>query len=96
MTSKTGRFTQTRARFSTILPALCLALSAAAIAASAIGCGSGLSTEDATLRCDQERAAKDACFTDEAYTQCVSCHEECGDACAVLESCPVQYSCAGD
>lgn len=91
MTSKTGRFTQTRAILSKLLPALCLALSAAAI-----GCGSGLSTEDATLRCDQERAAKTACFTDEAYAQCVSCHENCGDSCAVLESCPVQYACSGD
>ena len=63
------------------------------LAAAALGCGSGMSTEDATLRCKQERAAKNACVTDEAFNQCVKCLEECGDTCATLETCPVQYSC---
>jgi hypothetical protein len=99
MTSKTGRFTLFAAHCSTRLPALSLALGLAlglALSAAVLGCGSGLSTEDAQLRCDQERAAKDQCFTDEAYAQCVSCYEECGDSCATLTSCPVQYSCASD
>lgn len=99
MTSKSGRVTLFAAPTSTRLPALSRTLGLAlglALSAAALGCGSGLSTEDAKLRCDQERDAKNACFTDEAYNQCVSCQEECGDSCAVLESCPVQYACSGD
>jgi hypothetical protein len=55
---------------------------------------SGFSTEDATTQCDLERNAKGTCFNDATYTRCVSCYEECGDSCAVQESCPVQYLCA--
>lgn len=57
------------------------------------GCG-GLSNEDARLRCDQLRTANATnCMTDEAYDQCVVCYEECGDECATLESCPLQFAC---
>ena len=78
-----------------ISKALALAL-LSALPLVALGCGDGLSTDDAKLRCDQERAAKTACFTDQAYDQCVQCNEECGDKCATLESCPVQYACPAE
>lgn len=56
-------------------------------------CG-GLSTPEAEQRCNQERQANGTnCVTEEAYDECVSCYEECGDSCARLESCPVQYQC---
>jgi hypothetical protein len=63
------------------------------LAAAALGCGGGLSTEQATVRCDQERTAQAGCFTDEVYASCLNCYEECGDSCTILESCPLQYSC---
>ena len=62
-------------------------------AAMALGCGSGVSKEDAELRCGQTRSSVSACVTDTAYQQCVSCQEECGDHCVPNESCPLQFSC---
>jgi len=53
----------------------------------------GYSDEEAQSKCDLERTAKAACFDDTTYTQCVACFEECGDDCAIAESCPVQYIC---
>ena len=71
------------------------------LAAMALGCSSGLSQEDATARCDQDRKAYSTpngqgCFTDAEHAACVSCYMECGDKCAVAESCPVQYICSGE
>jgi hypothetical protein len=56
-------------------------------------CG-GYSKEDAETKCNLERQAKSACFTDKQYTECVSCFEECGDDCKIAESCPLQYFCS--
>jgi hypothetical protein len=64
----------------------------AALAALITGCG-GLSTVEAEQRCDQERAADSTCIREEAYDQCVTCYEECGDDCARGKPCPAQYSC---
>lgn len=65
-------------------------------AASALGCGAGLSVEDATIRCDQEKAAKPQFVTFEAYNQCIACYQECGDDCAVAATAPSSYTCPGD
>ena len=35
---------------------------AALLGATAAGCGAGLSTDDAKMRCNQEQAARTACF----------------------------------
>ena len=64
------------------------------------GCGSGLSEEDAAMRCDQEVQAKSGggCITpgSAAYEQCISCFEECGDSCTPRAACPAQYTCPDD
>lgn len=63
------------------------------VALAALGCGSGVSADEAKLRCDQQRTADTVCVDDKAYQQCLSCQEECGDQCATLDSCPAQFSC---
>lgn len=64
------------------------------IAAAAIGCGSGVSEDDAKLRCDQEKTNNaSACIDDAAYAQCMSCEQECGDHCVRMETCPTQFTC---
>jgi hypothetical protein len=60
-----------------------------AVAALSIGCGSGLSTEEATQRCDQERISK-TFFTEASYAQCLECYEQCGDECTALARSPEQ------
>lgn len=68
------------------------AMSAAAICmATAWGCGSGLSKDDADLRCDQEKAA--LAFSDEVYAQCESCFMDCGDECVRNATSPISYTC---
>lgn len=56
------------------------------------GCG-GLSKEDAELRCNQEKAAKNQCYTDEVFNACVACFEDCGDECIADATCPATYHC---
>ena len=63
------------------------------IAVLSVGCGSGLSTEEATQRCDQERFIKDDFYTDSSYAQCISCFEECGDECLARATAPETYAC---
>ncbi|MDI3286416.1 hypothetical protein [Polyangium sp. 15x6] len=60
----------------------------------ALAACAGYSPEEAQTKCDLERAAKAACVNDAAYQQCLSCFEECGDSCAIAESCPIQYICS--
>lgn len=57
-------------------------------------CGSGYSTAEAEQVCDLEQAKP--CQDETTRQQCVTCYEECGPNCAVLESCPVQYACPVD
>jgi len=57
-----------------------------------VACG-GYSPEEAQTKCDLERTSKSQCVNDAAYQQCLSCFEECGDGCAIAESCPLQYIC---
>jgi hypothetical protein len=68
-----------------------LAAVLALVAVIPLGCG-GLSTEDATLRCDQERTSK-PCVTDASYGACITCYEECGDDCNAGDACPETYAC---
>lgn len=67
-----------------------------AIAALSMGCGSGLSTEEATQRCDQERNIKKMFFSEGSYTSCLSCYEECGDECGALATSPESYACPAE
>ncbi|MCK6589557.1 MAG: hypothetical protein HUU21_32630 [Polyangiaceae bacterium] len=60
-----------------------------------LGCGGGgYSNDEAKQVCDLE--ANKPCSNAETTAQCISCYEECGADCAVLESCPVQYACSAD
>ena len=61
---------------------------------AALGCGSGLSREDATIRCDQEKVSKGSLFAKDTYNECLSCYETCGDDCAPVASSPPTYKCA--
>lgn len=67
-----------------------------AIAALSMGCGSGLSTEEATQRCDQERNIKRMFFSEGSYASCLSCYEECGDDCDALATSPESYTCPAE
>ena len=70
------------------------ALSIAALAvALSPGCGAGLSTDDAKMRCDQEQVAKAQCFDAKVFASCQACFEECGDNCVPSGTCPSTYSC---
>ena len=63
---------------------------------AALGCSSGLSTEDATIRCDQEKTAKGSLFGTQTYNECIACYELCGDDCASAATSPPTYKCADD
>ena len=69
---------------------------AVAMAVTALGCGNGLSEDDAKLRCDQERAAKGSSVTDDAYDQCLTCYEDCGDDCTASGTSPATYACPAE
>ena len=61
------------------------------------GCGDGYDNEEAVAACDavkQADAANDNCMSDADFQACVTCHEECGDLCAVIDTvCPPIFSC---
>lgn len=65
-------------------------------AVSVLGCGDGFDDEQAKTICDQEREAKGAFVTDEAYQQCLDCYMECGDLCSVSSSAIPTYTCQED
>jgi hypothetical protein len=67
-------------------------LSIAAFALLAAGCG-GYGESEAQLRCEIDQENNAACFNDEAFAACLDCYTECGDSCALAESCPIQYTC---
>src|SRR4030095_14179978 len=58
----------------------------ASLLVSPMACGDGDSTSDATDYCEEQRATLACGFTDAAFEQCVSCREECGDACGVVDT----------
>ena len=60
---------------------------------AAFGCSSGLSVEDATQRCDQEKTAKGLLFGTQTYNECIACFEKCGDDCTSAASSPSTYTC---
>jgi hypothetical protein len=68
------------------------------VALLALGCGKGLSQEDAKVRCDQEKTAKaPQCFdVTKTYDDCMSCYQECGDDCRANAECPATYTCDGE
>ena len=61
--------------------------------ALATGCGSSFSEDEARGVCTRRQQAESACMDDAAFEACVACYEECGNDCAVLESCPLQFAC---
>lgn len=66
------------------------------LAALAVACGDGQSTDDAKEACDTLRSSTPGsnCFTDAAYQECVVCHEECGDSCAFVNTAsPCAFTC---
>ena len=65
----------------------------ATMATAALGCGSGVTVEEAKQLCDKMRNDGPQCVDDAAYKQCLSCQAECGDQCLTQESCPVQFAC---
>lgn len=58
-----------------------------------IGCNGGYSDTKAEQRCQQELESKDACVTDAALQECVSCYKACGHKCTAQATCPETYDC---
>lgn len=63
---------------------------------AALGCGSGVSTEEATIRCDQEKASKGMLFGKTTYQECLACFELCGNDCSPIASSPPTYTCPAE
>ena len=61
------------------------------ITACLAACG-GYSTQEAYARCEQERSTKQT-VDDDAFKQCVACHEDCGLDCEAAGTSPEQYAC---
>jgi Na+-translocating ferredoxin:NAD+ oxidoreductase RNF subunit RnfB len=74
-----------------VLRALAAVSMVAFLSATAVGCGSGLSKEDADIRCDQEKAALG--FSDAVYKSCEDCFMKCGDECVRMATSPISYEC---
>jgi hypothetical protein len=53
--------------------------------------GCGAVPEDTASSCP---VADDPCMTDELYEECLSLEESCSGGILILESCPLQFSCA--
>jgi hypothetical protein len=73
------------------------ALSAVVVLASAAAGGcSGLSTDEATTRCNEDQADSEFCFDPSVFQACLACYESCGDACQPnATQCPLLYECPG-
>jgi len=65
-----------------------------ALPATLVGCGGGMSTEDAQAECEALRQRLASCLEDEdTIAACVSCYEDCGVNCNVSNDCPATFSC---
>jgi hypothetical protein len=66
-----------------------------AIAVVTSACG-GFSPEEAAVRCEQERDAREGggCFDDTAMEECTAAYEECGEDVTIDDSCPLSFTCA--
>lgn len=67
------------------------------------GCADGLSTEEAEEECASIRAELstsvlgDECWTPVSQAACMTCHEECGDACGTVDTvCEYTFSCPSE
>lgn len=67
-------------------------LVAGALAASALGCDSGYTQDEADATCQGLVGQVDTASS-AAYDDCVACFLECGDDCAMAESNPPQFTC---
>lgn len=77
-----------------VLRALAAVSMVAFLSAMAVGCGSGLSKEEADIRCDQDKTALG--FSDAVYAECEDCYMKCGDTCIRKATNPISYECADD
>jgi hypothetical protein len=88
-----------RIRIMKLMRALMSVVVLGSLALTGLGCG-GLSTEEATQRCDQARdlTGEQGCVDDAVFAQCVSCYEECGDDCQSSDpvTCPESFTCPAD
>ena len=77
---------------------LLLATALTGLAMLSIGaCGDGFDTEEANAACNEEKARLADSFDDGSFAQCVSCHEECGDSCATIDTVtPATFTCPSD
>ncbi len=78
-----------------VMRGLAAVAAVAFVAVLSAGCG-GLGKDDADLRCNQEKAAKAACFDDTVYAACEDCYMRCGDQCIPQATCPETYLCPDD
>ncbi len=74
-----------------VLRALAAVSAVVFLSAMAAGCGTGLSKEDADVRCDQEKAALG--ISDDVYKSCEECFMKCGDECVRKATSPISYEC---
>jgi hypothetical protein len=74
------------------LGALCAVVVLSSVAAA--GCN-GLSSDEATLRCQQEQMDIADCFDSSVLAACEACYESCGDSCTRVVTCPITYQCPG-
>jgi hypothetical protein len=68
------------------------------LAALFMACGEGEGTADATEHCQGQRDIDTSgCWTDEAFQACVACREECGEACALIDTAsPCAFTCPAE
>lgn len=60
------------------------------------GCAEHFTTQEAYSTCEQLADAGAPIDTEEAFANCVSCYEDCGNACVLEASTPAVYACPDD
>lgn len=64
-----------------------------------LGCGNGLSTEEAAEVCDEQLAGASGsaqCDQEDFRNDCIACFEACDSCAAVFTACPPTFSCPDD
>jgi hypothetical protein len=77
-----------------VMRALAAVTAVLALSATAIGCGSGVSQDEAETRCKQDQTALGFFFDDKVMAQCVACQQDCGNDCTRHSTSPITYSCS--
>ncbi len=60
------------------------------------GCAEHFTTQEAYSTCEQLADAGAPIDSEEAFANCVSCYEDCGNACVLEASTPAVYACPDD